>query len=108
MFFRYDEAEEAEPVPGVKRRMLSCGDRVQIIEFFLPKGAVFPMHTHPHEQTGYIASGKLHVRIGYEEADLGPGDGYFVPSNAEHGTRAIEDCVNIDVFSPPREEYKDR
>ena len=108
MFFRYEEAVEAEPVPGVKRRMLSCGENVQIIEFFLPKGAVFPMHSHPQEQTGYIAKGRLHVRIGDEEADLGPGDGYFVPCNAEHGTMAIEDCVNIDVFSPPRGEYKDR
>ncbi|NYT10935.1 MAG: cupin domain-containing protein [Methanomassiliicoccales archaeon] len=108
MFFWYKEAEEAEPVAGVKRKMLSCGERVQIIEFFLPKGAAFPLHTHPHEQTGYIASGKLHVRIGNEEADLGPGDGYFVPSNMEHGTMAIENCVNIDVFSPPRDEYRDR
>ena len=108
MFYRYKEAEEAEPVKGVKRRMLSCGERVQIIEFFLPKGSAFPMHSHPHEQTGYIGKGRLWVKIGNDEAELGPGDGYHVPPNVEHGTRAVEDCLNIDVFSPPREEYRDR
>ncbi|MFP4169695.1 MAG: cupin domain-containing protein [Methanomassiliicoccales archaeon] len=108
MFYRYEESEAAEPFPGVRRRMLSCGDRVQIIEFFLPKGAEFPSHSHPHEQTGFISSGRLWVRIGGEERELGPGDGYSVPPNVEHSTRALEACVNIDVFSPPREEYRDR
>jgi quercetin dioxygenase-like cupin family protein len=108
MFYRYDEAEEAHPVEGVRRRMIACGESVQIIEFFLPKGAVFPLHVHPHEQTGFINSGRLRVTIGDESSDLGPGDGYFVPPNVEHGTQALDDCVNIDVFSPPREEYRDR
>ena len=108
MYFSYEEAKEAEPVKGVKRRMLACGMSIQIIEFFLPRGAVFPMHVHPHEQTGFISRGRLRVRIGEDVADLGPGDGYFVPPNMEHGTEALEDCMNIDVFSPPREEYRDR
>lgn len=108
MFFRYSEAKEAEPVPGVKRKMIANGERIQIVEFFLPKGQSFPLHSHPIEQTGYIAEGKLYVKIGEEEAVLEKGDGYFVPMDVEHSTRAVEDCVNIDVFSPPRPEYKDR
>lgn len=108
MIYKYDEATEAEPVPGVKRRMLSCGDRIQVIEFFLPKGVKFPLHKHPHEQTGFIARGSMRIRIGDEVHDLEEGDGYYVPPETEHATEALEDCIDIDVFSPVRQEYKDR
>ncbi|MEM2943793.1 MAG: cupin domain-containing protein [Methanomassiliicoccales archaeon] len=106
--FRYLEASVAEPVTGVKRRMIACGDSSQIIEYFLPKGAIFPLHKHPQEQTGFVAEGILRMIIGGEEYVLTKGDGYFIAPNVEHSTVALEDCINIDVFSPPRQEYKDR
>jgi len=88
--------------------MLACGKEAQIIEFFLPKGVVFPLHKHPHEQTGFIAEGRLRMTIAGQQYELGKGDAYFVPPDVEHSTMALEDCVNIDVFSPPRKEYVDR
>jgi quercetin dioxygenase-like cupin family protein len=108
MIFKYDEAIEAEPVPGVRRRMLSCGNNIQIIEFFLPKGVKFPLHKHPHEQIGFIEKGRMRIRIADEVRDLHEGDGYCVPPDTEHATEALEDCIDIDVFSPIRQEYKDR
>ena len=107
-FYYYSEANEAEPVPGVRRRMISCGDQAQIIEFCLPKGTVFPLHSHPAEQTSFVSRGRLRVVVGEEESILCSGDGYSVPPGVEHETMAMEDCVIVDVFSPPREEYKDR
>ena len=108
MIYRYEEAVEAKPVPGVKRSMLSCGHDIQVIEFFLPKGVKFPLHRHPHEQIGFIQKGAMRIWIEGDVHDLQEGDGYVVPPNAEHRTEALEDCIDIDVFSPVREEYKDR
>jgi quercetin dioxygenase-like cupin family protein len=33
-------------------------------------------------------------------------DGYSIPSNVPHGVAALEDCIFVDVFSPPRDEYR--
>ncbi|MDH7508695.1 MAG: cupin domain-containing protein [Methanomassiliicoccales archaeon] len=106
--FRYQEATEFEPIAGVRRRMLACGEKAQIVEYFLPKGTIFPLHMHPHEQTGFVERGVLRVSIGGQEYILGAGDGYYIPPNVEHSTTALEDCINVDVFSPLRDEYKDR
>jgi quercetin dioxygenase-like cupin family protein len=106
-FYYYSEAKESEPVPGVKRRMAACGDRVQIIEYLLPKGTVFPLNRLSSEQISYIVRGRLRVTIKEEESILSSGDGYLVPSDVEHGAVALEDSVVIDVFSPPIEEQKE-
>ena len=40
------------------------------------------------------------------EESAAEGDSWLVPSNVPHLVTALEDSVAIDIFSPPREEYK--
>jgi quercetin dioxygenase-like cupin family protein len=70
------------------------------------RGAVVPWHTHPHEQIGYLVRGRLRFQIGDEEQELSEGDSWLVPSNVPHFVTALEDSIAIDIFSPPREEYR--
>jgi quercetin dioxygenase-like cupin family protein len=106
-----ESAKAIEMLPGVVRRTLTFGDKMSLHEVRLDKGAVVPMHTHPHEQTGYCSSGRLRFVLGEgddrEVRDLGPGDAWMVPSEVPHEVTALEDCVVIDVFGPPRDEYRD-
>jgi len=95
-----------EMLPGVVRRTLSEGERMMLIEVTLDQGAVVPPHTHPHEQIGYLASGRLLWELGDERLELSAGDSWLVPSNVPHQVIALEPSVAIDVFSPPREEYR--
>lgn len=74
-------------------------------EFRLKKGSILPRHRHPHEQTGYLVSGRIRLHIGDQSYDCTPGDSWCVPGDAEHGADVIEDAVAIEVFSPVREEY---
>jgi quercetin dioxygenase-like cupin family protein len=97
---------EIEAVPGVHRRVLSCGENVMIVQFRIAKDAEVPAHTHPHEQTGHVVSGQMIFRIGDEERELGPGDGYTVPGGVVHGARGITDTVAVDSFNPVREDYR--
>jgi quercetin dioxygenase-like cupin family protein len=72
----------------------------------MKKGAIVPMHTHPHEQTGYLVSGRARMQIEDKAVDLTPGDCWMIPGNVPHEATALEDAVFIDIFSPPREEYR--
>lgn len=106
MIFRGNEAKVAEPAQGIIRRMLACGERCQIIEFRLKKGARIPSHKHPHEQIGFLEKGRFKIVIGDKEYVVGEGDGYWVEPNVEHVVEVLEDSIAIDVFSPPREDFK--
>jgi quercetin dioxygenase-like cupin family protein len=102
----HDSASPVEMFPGVVRRTLSDGDRLMLIEVAIEEGAVVPMHTHPHEQTGYLISGRVVFELGDEKRELGPGDCWLVPSNVPHQVTALEPSLALDIFSPPREDYR--
>jgi quercetin dioxygenase-like cupin family protein len=106
MLTTHDDAPPVEMFPGIIRRTLNAGERTMICEIELAKGAVVPLHTHPHEQTGYLSRGRLLFRIGDEERLLREGDSWMIPGDVPHVVTALEDSIAIDVFSPPRDEYR--
>ncbi len=92
-------------LPGVHQKTIAHGDKTLMVEFHFVKDSLLPMHAHPHEQTGYLVSGHLRLRIGGESHDVRPGDSWCVPGGVEHGADALEDTVALEVFSPVREDY---
>ena len=74
-------------------------------EFRLAKGSVLPHHHHPHEQTGYLVSGRLRLLVDGNAYVCEPGDSWCIPGDIEHGAEIIEDAVAVEVFSPVREDY---
>ena len=67
-----------------------------------------PPHAHPdHEQAGMVLEGEYEMTIGSERRLLKPGDAYVIPPGVEHQLHGLDgSALAIDVFSPPREEYK--
>ena len=98
--------DEIDAAPGVRRRVLSCGEQVMVVQFTIQPGAEVPVHTHPHEQVGHVVSGRMRFRIGDEERELGPGDGYAVPGGITHGATGITEVIAVDSFHPVREDYR--
>ena len=98
--------QPVEMFEGVMRRTLNAGERTMLCEVNFARGAVVPEHTHPHEQIGYLARGRLRFVIVDEVREIAEGDSWLVPSNVPHVVTALEDSVAIDIFSPPREEYR--
>ena len=105
-FFRLDEATPASPFEGVEMRgVFGAGASLNLIR--LGPGAVLPLHTHPHEQIGIVLDGIEILMVGDVEHRVGPREAYVVPGGVEHGGRGGPDgCLVIDVFVPPREEYR--
>lgn len=69
--------------------------------------AVVEEHQHPHEQLGVVLEGRAIFVIGGTERTLQAGDRYIIPGNVRHKVIALDQPVKaLDVFNPPREEYK--
>jgi quercetin dioxygenase-like cupin family protein len=90
---------------GVSRQNLAAGEKTHMVKFFLDKGGDVPVHSHIHEQTGYLVNGKVILTIDGAEHELGAGDSWTIPGGINHGAEPIEDSVLIEVFSPPRDDY---
>lgn len=106
---RWDDME-VEPVTDVIGRRLLTGDRMMIAQVLLKKGAVVPMHSHDNEQITHIVEGALRFWIGDEDADpvdVRAGEVLHIPSNVPHKAEALEDTVDVDIFSPPRQDWLD-
>ena len=65
------------------------------------------IHSHPEEQWGVLMEGEC-IRIqGDEEFSAKAGDFWHTPGGVTHGIRTKEvGAVVLDIFSPPRPEYK--
>ena len=94
---------------GVTFKTLATGTNIMCTVMYYKKDNVVPFHKHLSEQVGYVVEGRLRLRI--ENEDLGiiqVGDSYLIRGNMFHSLEALEKSVVVDVFSPPREEYKNK
>ncbi len=105
MFLRHASDGYADVLPGIRLKTLVYGEKTLMSEFRLAAGRPLPLHRHPHEQTGYLVSGKIRLTIGNDTFDVSPGDGWCIREGVDHGAEVIEDAVAIEVFSPVREDY---
>ncbi len=94
-----------DPLDKVRMKTLVYGAKTLLTEFRLANGAILPRHKHPHEQTGYLVSGRIDLTIGDATHRVEPGDSWCIPGDTDHNVVAHEDSVAIEVFSPVREDY---
>ncbi len=107
IFVRRDEALK-KTFKGVSLDSLAVGEKSMVTKMNYVKGNFATMHSHPHEQCGYVISGRYHLIVdGDEKIDviMEPGDTYAIPGNTPHSFEVIEGGEVIDVFTPQREDY---
>ena len=93
---------------GVNLDSLAVGERSMVTKMNYVKGNFATMHSHPHEQCGYVISGKYRLIVeGDDRIDviMHPGDSYAIPGNIPHSFEVIECGEVVDVFTPHREDY---
>jgi len=104
MFKAHSSENYRSTIKGIKQKTLVYGKNTLMSELRLSTGSRIPTHSHPHEQTGYLVSGRTRLFIGDQVYDCKPGDSWCIPSDTEHGMYALKDSVYIEVFSPVRED----
>jgi len=105
MFTKNVDAAIRTAREGVHYKNLGSGKNTSIHEFRLDKDRIIPTHSHPHEQTGYMVSGRMYFVVDGRKVLVQAGDGWCIPGDVAHAVEVLEDCVVIEVFSPAREEY---
>ena len=105
MFLKKDTGVSRKLLEGIDLTTLVHGDKTLMGQFKLAKGSIIPTHSHPHEQTGIIISGKLRFVVEGEIMDVESGDSWCLLGGVGHSAEALEDSVVIEVFAPVREDY---
>jgi quercetin dioxygenase-like cupin family protein len=106
-FYRWNDMPKEKLSETLDRRLIT-GDRMMISHVYLKKGSVVPRHSHENEQITYILEGGLRFWIGPDESqviDVLAGEVLHIPSMVQHKAEALEDTLDVDVFSPPREDW---
>lgn len=93
--------------PLVKRQYISS-EHLTMARFELKKGSAVPEHHHPNEQICSVLAGSLVFRMGPREVTVHAGEFLVIPPNVPHAAEAREDCIAIDVFTPPRADWRDK
>lgn len=105
MFYKKEDSGYKTPLEGVLIKTLVYGTKTLLVEFKLEEGGSLPSHSHPHEQTGYLISGRIRLIIEDDKFDAEPGDSWCIPGDVVHAAEILEDSVVVEVFSPVREDY---
>src|SRR5439155_1312181 len=107
VWYRWADIPKEEVSERLSRRLIT-GDRVMLAHVYLKKGCAVPKHAHENEQFTYILEGALRFLVGEdgsEEVVVRAGEVLHLPSNVPHAAYALEDTLDVDVFSPPREDW---
>jgi quercetin dioxygenase-like cupin family protein len=106
-FFRWSDVPLERVTDSLTRKLIT-GDRMMLAHVFLDKGCIVPKHSHENEQLTYILEGALRFWIGDEESqviEVHAGEVLHIPSNVPHKALALEDTLDVDIFSPPRADW---
>jgi len=109
---QWDEIPLETVKDGITRRLFT-GERMMIAHVYLDEGAVVPTHSHENEQLTYVIEGALRFWIGQEGSDdveelvVSSGEVLHIPPHVPHKAEALADTFDVDVFSPPRQDWLD-
>jgi quercetin dioxygenase-like cupin family protein len=110
---KWDEIPRESVTDDIARRLFT-GERMMLAQVYLDRGAIVPWHSHENEQLTWILSGALGSLIEEEGSEdvqditVAAGEVLYIPSNVPHRAEALEDTVDVDIFSPPRQDWLEK
>ena len=94
---------------GLERKIIHTNNLMTVLIDFTdgPWGEAEPPHSHPHEQTSYVAEGEVLFKCeGEEDQHLKSGDMFTVPSGKLHTIQLLTSTARlVDNFNPVREDF---
>src|SRR5882724_3857237 len=103
---RWDEIA-LEKVTEMLSRKIVAGDREMVVQSYVKRGCLVPMHAHDSEQMTYVLHGALKFVVAGEEITVREGEVLHIPSGVQHQAEALEDTFELDFFTPIRRDWLD-
>lgn len=89
----------------VSSRIIS-GKQLMFVEHKVKKGHITEEEVHENEQLTLVLQGSLLFLLGEKSYLIKKGEALLIPSRTPHRCEVLEDSSLIEVFSPPRQEWK--
>ena len=105
-FYHWDEVRTEVLNPSISRKVIT-GEKAMVAQVFIAKGGVVPEHSHESEQITYILEGALEFELEGRTVVVHKGEVLHIPSHVPHRAVALEDTVDLDIFSPIRPDWLD-
>lgn len=106
---KFDDVPSVKVKEGLERKIIHTNDLMTVIIDFSngPWEMPDPPHSHPHQQTSYVAEGEIIFYCeGEPDQHLKAGDMYAIPSGLKHTVKLLTKKVRlIDSFYPIREDF---
>ena len=100
----------AEQVNPKMKRQFIYGEKIMIAKMEFGDGFTVPWHSHENEQITDVVEGTIRFWFDNDEQnyiDLHAGDTYIIKGNRPHKALMIGKVIEIDTFSPPRQDWID-
>ena len=94
-----------EDLKPLLQRQFVVGQEIMLARVLLKKGCIVPEHSHHNEQVTYVLDGALKFSIDGREIVVHAGEVLCIPAHMPHKAEALEDTVDLDVFTPPRADW---
>lgn len=101
------DAQPMEQISPLIQRQYLSGSQSTIAKWTVKAGAVFPLHHHPNEQITWIIKGRCEAYSQGKKTVLTAGMVMVIPPNVPHELVCPEDSIDIDFFSPQRQDWMD-
>ena len=106
MIIHNDEISLNKVEEKMSRKILVAEGSLMMVEVHFEKGGIGEVHSHEeHEQICYIKKGSFEVKVGDEKKILKAGDSFYAAKKVDHGVKALEDSIILDVFTPVRQDF---
>lgn len=106
---KFDEIQYEKVKEGLERKIIYTKELMTVLIDFSngPWEEPEPPHSHPHQQTSYVAEGEIIFYCeGESEQHLKAGDMFAVPSGLKHTIKLLTKKARlIDSFHPVREDF---
>jgi quercetin dioxygenase-like cupin family protein len=103
--YNWNDIENEQLNPLLSRKFVT-GEKSMFARVVLEKGCVVPRHSHPNEQITFITQGAL--RFDFDDGTshtVNEGEVLVIPGDLPHSATALSDCIDFDIFAPPRQDW---
>ncbi len=99
------DAQPIEQLSPLIHRQYLHGAQSTFVKWTMKKGAVVPVHHHANEQITWITAGEADVYSQGKKYVMRAGDLMIIPPNVPHEFHFTEDTIDIDIFTPQRQDW---